>query len=95
MCKVDALAFAAVETQWGLRPVTLAADVNEPMGANLITEFYTSIADPSHKIGSSIDPLPDLAVMHGDQATRLKELGTRVFEAVEHKIDGTLTGDGR
>ena len=93
MRKIDALAFAAVETQWGLRPVTLASDVNDPMGANLIAEFYPPAADPSHNIGSSIDPSPDVAVMHGGQVTRPKEIGTRVFEAIEHEIDGTLTGD--
>src|ERR1700692_821929 len=95
MREINAIASAAVETKWGLRPVILASDVNNAMGANLITEFYPSKADPSHNIGSSIAPSPHVAVMLGDQATRLKEIGTGVFEAVEHEIDGTLTGDQR
>jgi len=93
MRKINALASAAVETKGGLRPVILAPDVNNAIGANLISEFYASKADLSHDIGTLIKPSPDIAIMRGGQATRPKELGTSVFEAIEHKIDGTLTGD--
>ena len=63
MGKKEAIVFSAVEMQWRFRPVALASDVDESMGANLITEFYATVADPSHDIGGSIDPSPRVAVM--------------------------------
>ena len=93
MGKIDALALAAVETQWGIRPVMLASDVNDPMRANLVAEFYAPVADPSHNIGTAIDPSPGVAGMYGLQATGLKELGTRIFEAIEDEINGSSTRD--
>ena len=93
MRKIGAVVLAAVETQWRLRPLTFGSHVNEPMWANLVTEFYSPIADPSHKVGSAIEPSPGVAGMDGLQATGLKELGTRIFEAVEDEINGTLADD--
>ena len=53
MRKINAIATAAVKMQWGLRPVTLAPDVDEPtVGAHRITEFYPSEADPCGNIGT-------------------------------------------
>jgi hypothetical protein len=93
MGKISAVTTAALEFQRGLRPVTFGADVNDAIGANPIGESHPSVGDPCRDIGASVDPSPDTAFMQGDQATRAKESGTCVFDAVEHNFDGVPSRD--
>jgi hypothetical protein len=51
MRKIVAIAFTAIETQRGPRPVALASDVDDSIGANLISKLDPPFVDPSHDVG--------------------------------------------